>query len=471
MRRLRELAERTPAGRERYVDLLRALAIAMVIIGHWAVTVIERGADGQTTGHSALGDLRWAYPLTWLAQVMPVFFLVGGYANAASLTRLRARGGDAAGWLLDRSARLIRPTSVLLLVLTAAAAVAWLVGTDPTRIREVFWFATIPLWFLVAYLAVVALTPPMYALHRRFGLVVPLVLVALVGLGDLGRLTGPEEWSYGNYLFGWLAVHQLGFAWHDTRAEPPAAGQTGPPSTDAAGPSTHEHPGVRRTLPISRRAGLMFLVGGLGALVLLTVLGPWPVAMLKVPGERLDNASPPSVALLAVAAGQLGLILLLRNPAERLLHRTRPWQVVIGVNLVVLTVFLWHLTAVILLIGVLDATGTLPTPAVDSAGWWAWRLPWLLLLTVVLSVLVVIFGPVEARSGRHRTAGRAGRFRAALTVAGYAAVVAGLLINSTTAARAPEPLGTPVPALLAYAAGAGVLRLLRSGWGTLDRPG
>ncbi|MET7822631.1 acyltransferase family protein [Micromonospora zamorensis] len=466
MRRLRELAERTPAGRERYVDLLRALAITLVIIGHWVVTVIERDADGQTTGHSALGDLRWAYPLTWLAQVMPVFFLVGGYANAASLTRLRARGGDAAGWLLDRSARLVRPTSVLLLVLTAAAAVAWLVGTDPTRIREVFWFATIPLWFLVAYLAVVAVTPPMYALHRRFGLVIPLVLVALVGLGDLGRLTGPEESSYGNYLFGWLAVHQLGFAWHDTRAAPPAAGQTGPPSTDAAGPSTHEHPGVRRTLPVSHRAGLMFLVGGLGALVLLTVLGPWPVAMLKVPGERLDNASPPSLALLAVAAGQLGLILLLRNPAERLLHRTRPWQVVIGVNLAVLTIFLWHLTAVILLIGVLDATGTLPTPAVDSAGWWAWRLPWLLLLTVVLSVLVVIFGPVEARSGRHRTAGRAGRFRAALTVAGYAAVVAGLLINSTTAARAPEPLGTPVPALLAYAAGAGVLRLLRSGWGT-----
>ncbi|MCG5472072.1 acyltransferase [Micromonospora sp. LAH09] len=461
MRRLRQLAERTPAGRERYVDLLRALAITLVIIGHWAAAVIEHDPGGRITGHSALGDLRWAYPLTWLAQVMPVFFLVGGYANAASLTRLRARGGDAAGWLLDRSARLVRPTSVLVLVLTAAAAVAWLRGADPTRIREVFWFATIPLWFLVAYLAVVTLTPPMYALHRRFGLAVPLVLVALVGLGDLGRLTGPEESSYGNYLFGWLAVHQLGFAWHDTRAAPPAAADA-----DADAPSDHEPPGVRRQLPVSRRAGLVFLAGGLGALVLLTVLGPWPVAMLKVPGERLDNAAPPSLALLAVAAGQLGLILLLRGPAHRLLRRTGPWQVVIGVNLVVLTVFLWHLTAAIVLIGLLDATGTLPTPTVDSAAWWAWRLPWLLLLTVVLAVLVVIVGPVEARSGRHRTTGRAGRARAALTVAGYAAVVAGLLINSATPQHAPEPLGTPVPALLAYVAGAGVLRLLRSGWAT-----
>ncbi|MGC4755754.1 acyltransferase family protein [Micromonospora trifolii] len=463
MRRLRQLAERTPAGRERYVDLLRALAITMVVFGHWSVTVIGRDAAGQATGHSALGDLRWAYPLTWLAQVMPVFFLVGGYANAASLTRLRGRGGDAAGWLIDRSARLVRPTSTLLLVLTAAAAVAWLRGAEPSQIREVFWFATIPLWFLVAYLAAVALTPPMHALHRRLGLAVPLVLVAVVGLGDLGRLNGPEELSYGNYLFGWLAVHQLGFAWHDARAAPPA-------EADAAGPSSPDRPGVRRRrLPTSRRAGLAFLAGGLGAALLLTVLGPWPVAMLKVPDERLDNAAPPSLALLAVAAGQLGLILLLRGPAERLLRRTGPWQLVIAVNLVVLTVFLWHLTAAILLIGLLDAVGTLPTPAVDTAAWWAWRVPWLLLLSAVLAVLVAIFGPVEARSGRHRTGRRTARgtpARAALAVAGYAAVVAALLVNSTTSQRAPEPLGTPVPALVAYLAGAGVLRLLRSGWGT-----
>ncbi|MEU8392343.1 acyltransferase [Micromonospora sp. NPDC048843] len=495
MRRLRQLAERTPAGRERYVDLLRALAITMVVFGHWTVTVIGRDPDGQATGHSALGDLRWAYPLTWLAQVMPVFFLVGGYANAASLTRLKARGGDAAGWLIDRSSRLVRPTSTLLLVLTAAAAVAWLRGADPTQIREVFWFATIPLWFLVAYLAAVALTPPMYALHRRLGLAVPLVLVAVVGLGDLGRLSGPEELSYGNYLFGWLAVHQLGFAWHDARATPPPAGPTPPPpanaaadgptasppapagptapppaATDAAGPPTPDRPGVRRRrLPTSRRAGLVFLAGGLGAVLLLTVLGPWPVAMLKVPDERLDNAAPPSLALLAVAAGQLGLILLLRGPAERLLRRSGPWQLVIGVNLVVLTVFLWHLTAAILLIGLLDAVGTLPTPAVDTAAWWAWRVPWLLLLSAVLAVLVTIFGPVEARSGRHRTGRRTPRgtpARAALAVAGYAAVVAALLVNSTAPQQAPEPLGTPVPALVAYLAGAGVLRLLRSGWGT-----
>ncbi|SCF07885.1 Acyltransferase family protein [Micromonospora purpureochromogenes] len=475
MRRLGQLAERTPAGRERYVDLLRALAITMVVAGHWGVTVIGRDPAGRPTGHSALADLPWAYPLTWLAQVMPVFFLVGGYANAASLTRHRARGGDGAGWLLDRSARLVRPTSALLLVLTVAAALGRLRGTDPTHLRTVIWFATIPLWFLVAYLLVVALTPPMYALHRRYGLAVPLALVALVALGDLGRLTGPATLAAGNYLFGWLAVHQLGFAWYDSRTPatgpPPGTAPPGPAETAVSHPpSGSDRRGVRRRrLPTSRPAALALLAGGLSALILLTVVGPWPVAMLNVPGERLDNASPPSLALLALAAAQLGLILLLRDPARRWLHRPRPWRVVIAVNLVVLTVFLWHLTAAVLLIGLLDAVGLLPTPRVGSAAWWGWRVPWLLLLAVVLAVLVAVFGPIESRSARHRTGrrgGRGGRIRAALTVAGYAAVIGGLMVNSATPKDAPEPLGTPVPALVAYLAGAGVLRLLRSGWGS-----
>ncbi|MFC0003040.1 acyltransferase family protein [Micromonospora siamensis] len=452
MRRLRQLAERTPAGRERYADLLRALAITMVVIGHWGITVITYDAAGRPTGHSALGDLPWAWPLTWVAQVMPVFFLVGGFANAASLAAHRRRQpgpGAATGWLVDRSARLVRPTTALLVVLAGGAAVASLGGADPAQVREVVWFATIPLWFLVAYLVVVPLTPPMYALHRRFGLAVPAVLVALVALGDLGRLLGPAGLAGGNYLFGWLAVHQVGFAWYDAR--------------DPELPR-------RRRLPLTRRAGAVLLTAGLVALVLLTVVGPYPVVMLNVPGERLDNAAPPSVALLAAFTAQLGLILLLRGPAQRWLRRGGPWQAVIAVNAVVLTVFLWHLTAAILLIGLLDALGVLPTPAVGTAAWWAWRVPWLLALAVVLSALVAVFGPIEARTRRGaRSRARPDgpvAVRTGLAVAGYAGVVAGLLLNSLTRKSHPEPLGLPAPALVAYLAGAGLLRLLRSGWGS-----
>lgn len=498
MRRLRELAARTPADRERYVDLLRALAIILVVLGHWAVAAIGYDADGDPTGRSALPELPWAYPLTWAVQVMPVFFIVGGFANAASLTAHRHRGGDATGWLLGRSARLLRPTTALLVVLAVGALAARLVGAEAPLIRTVVWFATIPLWFLAAYLVVVPLTPVTYALHRRFGLAVPVALAALVAAGDLGRALGPAELALPNYLFGWLAVHQLGFAWQEARAGttgPRAAATTpggetartgGTAGADRNGTTGADRDGTAATrgiwsgrLPMSHRAGVAMLLGGLTAAVLLTGPGPYPVSMINIPGEPLDNAAPPSVALLAVTTAQLGLILLLQDAAQRWLRRSRPWQAVIAVNAVVLTVFLWHLTAVILLVGALDAAGVLPTPPPGSAAWLAWRLPWVLLLTVVLAALIAVFGPIEGRTRRPAAARapaaggrpepgarRRATARTALTAAAFAAVVYGLVANSTAPKEAAEPLGVPVAALVAYLAGAGVLRLLRSGWGS-----
>src|SRR5690606_28146887 len=114
--------------------------------------------DGTVGGFSALAVLTWARPVTWLFQVMPVFFMVGGFANAASLrSRLRRpdRAAATVDWLLDRGARLTYPTAVLLAVVAIAAVAAGLAGVDRGQIGTAAWLATLPLWFLVAYLAAV----------------------------------------------------------------------------------------------------------------------------------------------------------------------------------------------------------------------------------------------------------------------------------------------------------------------------
>ncbi|RKN22029.1 acyltransferase [Micromonospora musae] len=442
--RLSQLARNTPAERERYVDLLRAFAIIAVVIGHWLISSIGHDAAGQLVGRSALEDLVDARPGTWLFQVMPVFFLVGGYANAASLTSHRRRGDDAVAWLQDRSGRLMRPTTVLLVTLAVAGLVARLVGAEPSQVRMVTWYATIPLWFLSAYLFVVLLTPVTYPLHERFGLAVPAALLVLLLFGDIARVLGAKELGYGNFLFGWLAMHQVGFAW-----------RTG-------------------DLPIRPRLGVPLLVAGLLALILLTVVGPYPTSMINVPGERLQNMSPPSLALLSLATAQLGLIMLLRDRAERWLRRLRPWTVVVGLNAVVLTLFLWHLTAVILLAGLLDAVNALPSPAVGSAAWWLFRIPWLIMLAVVLAALVAIFGRIELRRERRPRirpawlpAGVADLLRRPLprlllTVVGFAAAVVGLFSNNTAPRTGSYLIGLPLAALIAYLAGAAVLRIQRS---------
>jgi peptidoglycan/LPS O-acetylase OafA/YrhL len=441
MRALRESADRTPPSRERYVDLLRALAICAVVLGHWLVSAIIEDPQGRPIGRSALESLPWAYPITWIVQVMPVFFIIGGYANAASLASHRGRGGDGVSWLQDRAARLVRPTTVLLTVLAVGAVAARVLRVDPEYIRMAVWVASIPLWFLAAYLVVVAAAPVMQRLHQRYGLRVIAVLVVLVALGDLARLNGLELLGAGNFLFGWLAVHQVGIVWRDGR------------------------------LPFRPRVWVPLLLGGLAAALLLTVVGPYSISMIDVGGQRPRNATPPTLALLAVATFQLGLLMAVRDPAERWLHRRRPWLAVVAVNSVVFTIFLWHMSAVVLLVGVLDTLGVLPMPVVATTEWWLWRLPWLLLLTVVLIGLVALFGPIEARSRRirrRRSPEWLSRIvtrpmlRAVATVAAYAAVIAGLVSNTVASRTGAHLVGLPTAGLASYLAGAAILHRLRS---------
>ena len=84
-------AENTPASRNRYVDLLRAISINAVVIGHWLVLapIVE---DGQFRLDHLLGFAPWTAWLTWGFQVMPIFFIVGGFANGVSIDSARRKG-------------------------------------------------------------------------------------------------------------------------------------------------------------------------------------------------------------------------------------------------------------------------------------------------------------------------------------------------------------------------------------------
>jgi hypothetical protein len=431
---MRRLAERTPAHRNRHIDLLRAIAITAVVVGHWLALYVAY--DGGLRGGNVLEIVPWTRPLTWLFQVMPIFFLVGGYANAASLAAHRERGGDAAGWALRRTDRLIRPTSTLLAVLAGAALVARAWGADPRLVGIAVWLAGIPLWFLVAYLAAVILTPPMHALHRRYGLAVPIVLTVLVGLGDAARLASPVPVAgEGNFLLAWLAVHQLGFAWQDGR------------------------------LPARPGVGLPMAFCGLVLLVVGTVAGPYPISMVGLAGQEIQNTSPPTLALLALAATQTGLALAAHGPSGRWLRRLRPWTVVVAVNSVIMTLFLWHMTAAVLGALALYPTGVLPDPPPGTPLWVLLRPPWIAALALILAVLVAVFGPVERRSGPRPAAGASvGATAAVLTVLGLVAVLAGLLGVAMAGPGDHGVAGMPAVALIGYFGGAGLLRFTRWRW-------
>jgi len=362
------IADATPDSRDRYVDLLRVASLAVVVVGHWLMAAVVVGPDGAASAGNLLTTAPWLHPVTWLLQVIPVFFLVGGFSHATALDSLARRGGGYAEFVRARAGRLLRPTLVFVAVWLAVALVVELLGHDRGVPALALAVVAQPLWFLGVYLGVVALAPPMLRLHRRLGtraVAVPVGLAVAVVAVDVLRIAAEvEHVGYLNVAFVWLAVHQMGFFYAD---------------------GTLQRGG-------RRLAGALTL-GGLAALVVLTGPAPYPVSMVGLPGE-LSNMAPPTVALLAQAVFLIGVVLLLRGPATVRLRRPVVWRAVVRGNVVAMTAYLWHLTALFVAVAAATALG-LPEPAVGDWWWWLGRPAWIGLLAVLTAAMVTGFGRLE----------------------------------------------------------------------------
>ncbi|GAA2483550.1 acyltransferase [Terrabacter carboxydivorans] len=360
-----EIAAATPADRDRWVDALRVGSLLVVVLGHWLMVAITPA--GQIT--NALAVVPSLQPLTWVLQVMPLFFLVGGVAHAHTLEslerRLPAGRGRYAAFFRARAARLLRPTLTFLAVWVLLGVVADLSGLtsrpgDAGRLaRDALVMVPQLLWFVGIYLGACAFAPLMRKLHGRWGLRVVGVLVTLACAVDAVRFGGgPELVGNLNFALVWLALHQLGFAWRD---------------------------GLLTTA-----RGWAMVVVGFGAMGLAITLGPYPTSMVGLPGEAVSNMAPPTAALLAQGIGICGLAVLLRPVMARVLGRPKAWRAVVVAGPFAMTAFLWHLTALMTVLLAMRGLGV-GQPAVASWAWWLTRPLLFAVLAVVTGLLVAVF--------------------------------------------------------------------------------
>ncbi|WP_393081994.1 acyltransferase family protein [Streptomyces sp. LN704] len=395
----RDLAAATPATRDKYIDLLRVASLGTVVLGHWLMAAVSVGDDGR----AEVGNLLAVQPrlqlLTWVLQVMPVFFFVGGFSHAQSYRSLRRRaeregteGALYAVFLRARLQRLLRPTMVFIGVWGLAALLLQLAGARGGLLDVSLRLVAQPLWFIGIYLAMVAFTPPLLRLHERRGWGAFGGLVAAAGCVDVLRFGfGVPYVGFLNFAFVWLAVHQLGFLRADG--------------------------GLRRPYLL---AG-----AGLAGAVLLVARGPYPLSMVGMPGERISNMAPPTFALLCHGLWLVGGVELLRGAAGRWLRRPRVWRVVVAANGVSMTAFLWHLTAMLGAYGVLLGLGVrLPEPATGE--WWAQVPVRGVVAGVVTAGLVAVFRGFERGTAVRGVRGVSGGVRGAAAV-GVALCLFGVL--------------------------------------------
>ncbi|WP_422116179.1 acyltransferase family protein [Brachybacterium sp. UNK5269] len=354
----------TPESRNRVVDFLRAAAITAVVLGHWTIIAID--PDGGIQPHGVLDGAAWTHPLTWIFQVMPIFFLVGGYSNALSWRSARRKDVGYAAWLRTRLRRLGIPLIPLLLAWLLIGVVASAAGAPTDVLQLASLMALIPTWFLAAYLMVIVVAPPCLLLWERFGWRSILGLLALAGVVDAISIAADQPLlGYPNYLLVWAAFHQFGYAWLDGRL---------------AG------------------AGRRLLLAGIGlvGLLVLVLAGPYPVSMITSAADEISNSNPTRVTMAFLGMLQAGLVLSFEKPLTTLLRRRRLWFATVLVNRRIMTWFLWHLTVMVglaHLLLALDAQALLPEPL--SGVWWATRPLWALVLLGLTGLVVLMMGRFE----------------------------------------------------------------------------
>ena len=412
------LAARTPDSRNRYVDFLRALSICAVVFGHWLMAAPYVDGAGIHIS-SMLEHQQWTRWMTWVFQVMPVFFLVGGYSNSISWQSAERKGQGYGAWLQVRLQRLAGPVLPLVVLWVILAAGAQWLGMRPGMVKVASQMALIPIWFLAVYIAVVVLVPLSFEAWRRYGFKSFGVLVAAAVIDDLLFFAADlKSAGWLNYAFVWLAVHQLGYAWRDGYLA-----------------------GVRQ--------GVAWVIAGGVVLAALVTLGPYPISMVSVPGQEVSNTLPPKIAMLALGIVQCGLLLSIEAPMRRWLAKSRPWTAVVLINGMIMTVFLWHLTASTLAIGValwLGGAGLELAPG--SGSWWAMRPLWIAVYLLALLPFALGFGRFERSPGSSRDD------PGWRLVAGAVLMCAGLALLALEGIAGDGWLGLQVGALLMLFAGA-----------------
>jgi hypothetical protein len=349
--------------RDAGIDAVRAVAMAGVVGGHWLVTGLVVDEGGVLRQASPLAAMPQLAPVTWALQTLGLFFFAGGFAATRALNR-RGRPVERSSGTLRTLKRAIRANGLVRAVLTllgfwaVVLAAGAATGVPAGTLRTVAVLVVSPLWFLLPYFALRALTRPGQRLLRHGGALIA-GAVAVVAASDAGLLPG------------WLAV---GAAWsvpwvlgmlvaRDRLRMPPAA-------LFAAG-----------------AAGLAVLIGA----------GGYPVSAVGVPGDGRSNLAPPSLAAVALAVAQIGVVLLVRA------RLSRPARPVALLNRAVLPVYLSHqsvLLAVTAAAALLHPRmpGLLSPP--DGPAWVVQRIAWLPVLAGGLTALVAL-GRARRKSARH----------------------------------------------------------------------
>ena len=350
-----EVAASTPADRDRVLDVIRITSLVGVVLGHtvMAASIIR---NHVLIWDNLLTTSVLFQAMTWLLQIMPLFFFAGVAASAGGY---HAPWG---GWLLKRCTRLYRPVFYYLGFWAVALTV--LHGVLPVHVYEPIAGISIQLlWFLGAYVLVLAAVPLLIKVTTPGALIAAVTaLYALIAVVDAIRVIDPGRgWlGYAN-LLAWLIPCIFGVAYR------------------------------RQLLSTSGAAvlGFAMLAVNLG----LLRFGPYELSLVGIEGQQLKNMTPPSLLLAGHAIMMCAFAIALAPAIRRWAARPRVWWLTVIGNSGAMTLYLWHIPALLGMHLVFDLIGLPRYPG--QPHFLALSLVQLAVMAVLVAALFLALRPLE----------------------------------------------------------------------------
>ena len=348
------------AARDRAVDVARLFALVIVMFGHCALLLATIDSSGLRIGN-LLGEVPALAPITWVVQVMPLFFLAGGAAGAYGWRE----GTQWGTWLFTRAQRLCRPVFWYLAFWTVGLAVTSMVlGADSAAGLGAECVAL--LWFLGVYLVALAFVPALTRMRtgQTVAVVVASLLTAATLVDGVRIATGMPMSGVVNFLIVWLIPVAIGVAY------------------------------ARRLISVP--AALAVAVSAFAAQVLLAVFGPYEVSLVVTGTEHMSNTSPPTLLLALHCTWMSFAFVAAAGPVRRWAQRPRVWQFVAVGNGGAMTLYLWHIPAIAVATFALHAVG-LDAYHVDAQGFWSMLALRAVVFAVVMAAAFFLLSPLEHR--------------------------------------------------------------------------
>lgn len=354
----------TPATRDRAVDVARIAALVVVLFGHCALLLATIDSGGVRIGN-LLGAVPALAPVTWLVQIMPLFFLAGGAAGAYGRRSGNGKNPPWGVWLFTRAQRLCRPVfwylagwlvALLAIRVTLGAASADRLGRESVAL----------LWFVGVYLLVLAFVPALTRLRTAgsVALVVGGLLAAAATVDGMRFAVGSPAAGAANLVIVWLIPVVIGVAY------------------------------ARRL--IGPRAALAVAASAFTAQVLLAATGPYEVSLVVTGAERISNVSPPTLLLALHCTWLPCLFVAAAAPIRRWAMRPRVWHAVAVGNGGAMTLYLWHIVAIALAAVALNAVG-LDAYNPHAPGFWGLLALRAVVFAAVMALLFRLLTPLEHR--------------------------------------------------------------------------